>query len=150
MIEKPPICDLTEDMAEFLDMDEVRITLGAREGKFAVMHTLLDPGDAVVFDSNWHYTSYVAAERVGAKIYEVASTGYPIFEITDEAYRQTFEQVIKETGCPPKLALLTHIDGDYGNLADARAIGQVCREYEVPFLLNAAYSPAGWRLKVKI
>ena len=149
LIEKPPICDLTKDLAEFLDMDDARITLGAREGKFAVMHALLSPGDALVFDSNRHYTSHVAAERIGARIYEAASTGYPTFEIKPDAYRQTFEQVIKETGHPPKLALLTHVDGDYGNLAPAKAVGEVCQEYEVPFLLNAAYSAGRMEVKGK-
>lgn len=149
LIEKPPICDLTRELAEFLDMDEARITHGARESKFAVMHTLLEPGDAIVFDSNRHYTTYVAAERTGAKIYEVPSTNYPEFQIKAEAYQETIKQVIKETGWPPKLAMLTHVDGDYGNLTEARAISEVCREYEVPFLLNAAYTAGRMEVKGK-
>jgi Sep-tRNA:Cys-tRNA synthetase len=121
-------------------MDEARVTIGAREGKFAVMHTLLSSGDPIVFDSNRHYTTYVAAERAGAKIYEVPSTGYPRFEIIPDAYEEVFKKVIKEMGRPPKLAILTHVDGDYGNLVDAKRVGQICREYDVPFLLNAAYT----------
>lgn len=149
LIEKPPICDLTRDLAEFLDMDEARITLGAREGKFAVMHALLEPGDAIIFDSNRHYTTYVAAERAGAKIYEAPSTGYPAFEITAESFRETIKEVIKETGHPPKLGLLTHVDGDYGNLTDAKAIAAVCHEYGVPFLLNAAYTAGRMEVRGK-
>jgi len=140
LIEKPPICDLTTKLAEFLGMDEARFTTGAREGKFVVMHSLLLPQDAVVFDANRHYTTYVAAERAQAKIYEVPNTGYPTYEITPQAYQQTFEQVLKETGKPPKLALLTHVDGDYGNLTQAREVGKICHEYNVPFLLNTAYT----------
>lgn len=149
LIEKPPICDLTKELAEFLDMDEVRITLGARESKFAVMHALLCPQDTIIFDSNRHYTTYVAAERVGAKIYEVPSTGYPEFAIKAESYQETIKQVIKETGRPPKLALLTHVDGDYGNLTEAKAIAEICHLFEVPLLLNAAYSAGRMEIKGK-
>lgn len=149
LIEKPPICDLTRELSCFLDMDESRITLGAREGKFAVMHTLLQLGDTIVFDSNRHYTTYVAAELAGAKIYEVESTGYPTYEIKPEGYRETFTKVIKETGKPPKLALLTHVDGDYGNLTQAKEIGEICKEYDVPFLLNAAYTAGRMEVKGK-
>lgn len=149
LIEKPPICDLIRDLAEFLDMDNLRITLGAREGKFAVMHTVLEQGDAIVFDTNRHYTTYVAAECVGAKIYQVESTGYPTYEIKPEGYRKTFEKVIKETGKPPKLALLTHVDGDYGNLVDVKEVSKICKEYDVPFLLNAAYTAGRMEVKGK-
>lgn len=140
LIEKPPICDLTNELAEFLGMDEARFTTGAREGKFVVMNSLLSPQDAIVFDANRHYTTYVAAERARAKIYEVPNTNYPTYEITPQAYRNTFEQVLKDTGYPPKLALLTHVDGDYGNLTQAKEIGKICKEYNVPFLLNTAYT----------
>ncbi|MEW6621492.1 MAG: O-phospho-L-seryl-tRNA:Cys-tRNA synthase, partial [bacterium] len=140
LIESPPICDLTRTLAEFLGMDEARTTLGAREGKFAVMHTLLSPGDSIVIDSNKHYTTYVAAEKSCAKIYEVPNTGYPKYEIIPESYKETFELVIKETGLVPKLALLTHVDGEYGNLVDAYEVGKICQEYGVPFLLNTAYT----------
>jgi Sep-tRNA:Cys-tRNA synthetase len=148
-IEKPPICELTQDLSEFLGMDEVRLTSGAREGKFIVMHALLEPGDSIVFDSNRHYTTYVSAERVGAKIYEVENTGYPEFEIITDAYRETFKKVIKETGSPPKLAVLTHVDGDYGNLTAAEKVGKICKEFDVPFLLNTAYSAGRMEIKGK-
>jgi len=48
--------------------------------------------------------------------------------------------VKKETGALPKAALLTHVDGSYGNVVDAAKVGKICREYGVPFLLNTAYS----------
>lgn len=149
LIEKPPICELTHELAEFLGMDEARLTLGAREGKFAVMHSMLSSGDAIVVDSNRHYTTYVAAERADLKIYEVPNTGYPGYEILPEDYRKTFEMVIRETGNPPKLALLTHVDGEYGNLADAYEVGKICQEDGVPFLLNTAYTAGRMEVKGK-
>lgn len=149
LIEKPPICDLTKNLTEFLNMDEARITQGAREGKFAVMHALLSPGEAIVVDANSHYSTYVAAERAGARVYEASSTGYPAFEIKAESFREVIGQVIKETGHLPKLALLSHVDGNYGNLVEAKAVGEVCQEYDVPFLLNAAYTAGRMEVKGK-
>jgi len=91
-------------------------------------------------DENKHYTSYVAAERAGLKIYEVPSTGYPEFKVQPEEYIGTIEKVKKETGELPALVLLTHVDWTYGNLVDAEKVGKTCKEYDVPFLLNTAYS----------
>ncbi|MBU0600537.1 O-phospho-L-seryl-tRNA:Cys-tRNA synthase [bacterium] len=149
LIEKPPICQLTKDLADFLGMDEARLTNGAREGKFAVIHALLSPGEVIVVDSNRHYSTYVAAERAGVRVYEVRNTDYPEYEIRPEVYRETFEQVLKETGKPPKLALLTHVDGEYGNLVNAYEVGKICQEYQVPFLLNSAYTAGRMEVKGK-
>lgn len=139
-IEKPPVKAFLDDAASFLGMDAAMLTNGAREAKYAVMHNLTGSGDAVVMDGNKHYTTYVAAERAGLKIFEVPSSGHPEFRIDPQGYAQAFEQVKKETGGLPKLAVLTHVDGNYGNVVDAGAVGKVCREYQVPYLLNTAYS----------
>ncbi len=139
-LKKPPVADFLGEVAEFLGMDFAILTNGCREAKFAVMHSITKPGDAVVMDSNKHYTSYVAAERVGLKIYEVPNTGYPDFRIKPEEYANTIERVKSETGKLPSLVLLTHVDWIYGNLVDAEKVGKICEEYGVPFLLNTAYS----------
>jgi Sep-tRNA:Cys-tRNA synthetase len=149
LIEKPPICKLTIDLAEFLGVDEARIVHGAREGKYIVMNLLIEPGEPIVFDGNRHYTTYVAAERVKAKIYEVPTTGYPYFEVLPEAYEETIKRVIKDTGRPPKLALLTHVDGDYGNLTNAKVVGDICKNYDVPYLLNTAYTAGRMEIDAK-
>jgi Sep-tRNA:Cys-tRNA synthetase len=104
------------------------------------MHAITKPGQAIVVDENRHYTSYVAAERAGLKTYEVPSTRYPEFNILPEKYVNTIEKVKRETGELPALVLLTHVDWMYGNLVDAEKVGKICKEYNVPFLLNTAYS----------
>jgi Sep-tRNA:Cys-tRNA synthetase len=38
------------------------------------------------------------------------------------------------------LVLLTHVDGDYGNLTDSSTIGRIAHNAGVPLLLNCAYS----------
>ncbi|MDP1553484.1 MAG: O-phospho-L-seryl-tRNA:Cys-tRNA synthase [Methanobacteriaceae archaeon] len=138
-ISKPSIGGFLEDLAKFINVDAVRTVHGAREGKFAIMHALCDNGDTIVLDGNAHYTSHLAAERNHLKMIEVPSTGSPEFEITPEKYQETLENALDTHG-EIKLALLTHVDGNYGNLTNAKKIGKICQDAGVPLLLNCAYS----------
>lgn len=137
---KPPMMQFLGEVSEFLSMDSTLFTNGCREAKFAVMHSIAKPGDAIVLDVNAHYTSFVAAENAGLKIYRVENSGYPKMVITPEDYGKVIRQVRKETGKPPALALLTHVDGQYGNLVDAKKTAKVVHDHDVPFLLNVAYT----------
>jgi Sep-tRNA:Cys-tRNA synthetase len=138
-ISKPSVGGFLEDLAKFINVDAVRTVHGAREGKFAIMHALCDNGDSIVLDGNAHYTSHLAAERNHLNIIEVPSTGSPEFEITPEKYQETLENALDAHG-EIKLALLTHVDGNYGNLTNAKKIGKICQDAGVPILLNCAYS----------
>ncbi len=138
LVKNPPIDEFKRDVAEFLNMDEVRFTAGARHAKFVIMSAFKEK--TVVVDSLAHYTSYIAAELNDMKVYEVPNSGYPEFKIEPEKYAETFERVKEETGKYPDLALLTHVDYRYGNLADAKEVGKICREYGIPLILNTAYS----------
>ncbi len=139
-IEKPDICGFTKQLAEFLGVDRAAVTMGAREGKFAVFHSITKPGDTVVVDGNAHYTTHVAAQRAGLEVVKVPHTGYPEYEIKPEAFATTLDECKSRTGKPATAALLTHVDGNYGNLTDAAAIAKACRDAGVPLILNAAYS----------
>ena len=138
-IAKPSIGGFLEDLSKFINVDAVRTVHGAREGKFAVMHALCDKGDTIVVDGNAHYTTHLAAERNSLNMVEVPNNGGPEFEITPEKYREVLENAIDEKG-EIKLALLTHVDGNYGNLTDAKKIGKICQDAGVPLVLNCAYS----------
>ncbi|MHC1605484.1 MAG: O-phospho-L-seryl-tRNA:Cys-tRNA synthase [Candidatus Methanofastidiosia archaeon] len=138
--DKPPIRKFLEDVSEFLGMSDVVLTNGAREAKFAIMHSLTKPGDWMVVDGNAHYSTLVAAERNSLNVSMVPSKGYPTYEVVPEKYSNTIEEVIKKTGKKPALAVLTHVDGNYGNVVDAKKVSKICHEYDVPLLLNAAYS----------
>jgi len=140
-IKKPPIeAFVHKALPEFLGCDKARVTNGARESKFAVMHSLGKPGDWVVFDGLAHYSSYVGAERTGLNIKTVPHTGSPEYYLEPEGYGTAIEEGIKEYGKPPALALITYPDGNYGNLPEAKKIASICHEYDVPVLLNGAYS----------
>lgn len=138
-IPKPSINGFLEDMASFINTDHARTVHGAREGKFAVMHALCRPGDTVLVDGNAHYTSHLAAERNELNIVEVPSSGDPEHRISPEGYQETLDELY-DMGEDVSLVLLTHVDGDYGNVTDARAIGKVAHDAGIPFLLNCAYS----------
>lgn len=139
-ITTPPISDFYQDVATFLGMDEARIVTRCREAKMITFMMMSKPGDYLVLDSLAHYTSYLAAEIAGLKIKEVPNSGYPEFRIDPEGYALKIEEVMKETGKPPALALVTHVDYLYGNMVDVAKVAEVCHRYGVPVILNAAYT----------
>ncbi len=134
-IKKPPIdVFVKEALPEFLEIDVVRVTNGAREGKYLVMHSLCEKGDTVLVDGNAHYSTFVAAERAGLKVESVPNSGGPEFKVDADWYAERID-VVK-----PKLVVLTYPDGSYGNVPDAARVGRICRDKGVPFLINGAYS----------
>ncbi|MCX8172210.1 MAG: O-phospho-L-seryl-tRNA:Cys-tRNA synthase [Archaeoglobaceae archaeon] len=147
-IRNPPIYDFVhKELPEFLGCDIVRITTGAREGMFAVMHALAKKDAWIVMDGNAHYSSYISAERVGLKIAEVPNTGYPEFLINSDK----FEEVLEDTNKKGEivLALITYPDGNYGNLPDVKKIAKICRAHGIPLLVNGAYAVGRMQVKLK-
>lgn len=138
-ISKPNIKGFLDDLAKFMNIDHARTVHGAREGKFAVMHSLCKPGDTIIIDGNAHYTTHVAAERAGLNMVEVPNTDYPNYEIRPEKYKEVLDD-LTDQGEDISLALLTHVDGNYGNLTDSSSIGKIAHDAGVPLLLNCAYS----------
>lgn len=138
-ITKPAIHNFLDDLANFIGADQARTVHGAREGKFAVMHALCQPGDTIIADGNAHYTTHLAAERNHLNVVEVPSNDYPEYRITPDSFKETLD-IQQDQGEDISLMVLTHVDGDYGNLTDARSVGKIAHDYGIPFLLNCAYS----------
>ena len=142
LIKKPPIYEFVHKLLpEFLGADEARVMNGARESKFAVMHSLAvasgEKDNYLVMDAWAHYSSKVAAESAGL---DIVFTKKPETEILPEDFAEAIESGIKERGKKPLLTQITYPDGNYGNLADVKKIAQISHEYEVPVLVNGAYS----------
>jgi Sep-tRNA:Cys-tRNA synthetase len=134
-VTNPPIRDFVQELLpQFLGCEVATITHGAREAKFMVMHSLAKPGDSILVDGSRHYTTFVAAERVGLNIIEVPNSGHPEFRVDVNEYAALIKQHA------PKAILLTYPDGNYGNLPDARRLGEIAKEYNVPYILNGAYA----------
>jgi len=91
---KPSITEFLDDLAKFINVDEVRTTHGARESKFAIMHALCEPGDTIIVDGNAHYTTHLAAERNKLEMIEVPNSGHPEYKITPQKYQETLENTI--------------------------------------------------------
>lgn len=123
-----------EGLPKFLGCDMARVTHGAREGKFMVMHSITKPGDTIIVDQNRHYSTDLAAERAGLKIIKANNSGDSERLINVEDYIPLIEKH------KPTLILLTYPDGEMGNLPDGKRLGEIAKEYSVPYLLNAAYA----------
>ncbi|MBU7013607.1 MAG: O-phospho-L-seryl-tRNA:Cys-tRNA synthase [Theionarchaea archaeon] len=136
-IRKPPLDQFHQELAKFLGMDEARVVPGARRGFQVVVNSLVERGDVVILSSLAHYTEFLAIEQAGGVAREVPSENNVV---TGEGYRQTIEEVKKETGSLPVLLMVDHFDYMYGNEHDIRGIGEVASEYGIPVLLNGAYS----------
>lgn len=142
-ITNPPVQGFVHELLPcFLGCEIVAITHGAREAKFIVMHSLAQPGDSIIVDGNRHYTTIVAAERVGLNVIEVPHSGYPEFRIDVNGYIPLIEKH------NPKLILLTYPDGNYGNLPDAKKLGEITQEYDVPYIVNGAYAVGRMPIKM--
>ena len=134
-ITNPPVREFAHELLpEFLGCEVAALTYGARDGIFMVMHSLAKPGDSVIVDGNRHYTTVVAAERVGLNVIEVPSSGYPDFRIDVNEFVPLIEKH------NPKLILLTYPDGNYGNISDAKRLGEIAQQHDVPYIVNGAYA----------
>ncbi|MCK4353904.1 MAG: O-phospho-L-seryl-tRNA:Cys-tRNA synthase [Dehalococcoidia bacterium] len=140
---KPPVREFARELLpEFLGCEVATLTYGARDGIFMVMHSLTQPGDSIIVDENRHYTTIVAAERVGLNVTEAPHSGYPEFRIDVNDYMPLIEKH------NPKLILLTYPDGNHGNLTDAVRLGEIAQENGIPYVLNGAYAVG--RMPVKM
>ena len=137
-ISKPPIAEFHKDVAAWLNMDAVRTVPGARRGFQAVAHTYVQKGDPVLLTSLSHYTELLAVEGAGGIACEIPANEQHI--ITPDAAASKIEEVKKQFGRVPVLAFIDHVDYQYGNMHDVKAIAKVCHQYDIPVLYNGAYT----------
>jgi Sep-tRNA:Cys-tRNA synthetase len=142
-IENPPVVGFLKDMAKFLNINNVMLTGAARDSKRIIMAVLAKKYPkrrTVVIDSLAHYTTYLAIENNDLKVSEVPNSGDPEFEINHTDYEKLIKQIITKEKEPPLLVVLTHVDYKYGNYNNPKPVAKICQKYNIPFLLNGAYS----------
>jgi Sep-tRNA:Cys-tRNA synthetase len=142
-IKNPPVVDFLADLATYLNIDNIMPTAAARDSKRIVMKALAEKypdRKTVIIDSLAHYTTYLAIETNNLRVKEVPNSGEYEYIIDPESYEKVIEEHIDESGRKPLLVVLTHVDYKYGNVNDPTSIGKICKKFEIPFLLNAAYS----------
>jgi len=149
LISKPPVVDFLDDVAEFFGGDQAEHTFGCRAAQFAVMKTVSDLLESqsskdyakvVLVDPLCHYTTAIAAEATGFRIVEPPHSGYPEYKVQVESFRQKIEEIRKETGRLPGLIVVTHVEPYYGNLNPVEEVGKVAEEYNIAYMVNAAYT----------
>lgn len=142
-IENPPVVDFLKDTSDYFNIENVMPTAAARKSKQISMNILAKrypKRKIVVVDSLAHYTTFLAAETNDLKVSEVPNQGYPEFRLKSENYEKVITEVQEKEGQLPLLVVLTHVDYKYGNYNDPKPIGEICKKYDIPFLLNSAYS----------
>ncbi|MGA2162038.1 MAG: O-phospho-L-seryl-tRNA:Cys-tRNA synthase [Methanoregula sp.] len=137
-ISKPPIAEFHREVAAWLNMDTARMMPGARRGFQAVTHTYVQKGDPVLVTSLSHYTEFLAVEEAGGVACEIPADDRHI--VTPEATANKIDEVRKKFGKAPVLALIDHVDYQYGNLHDVAAIAKVAHRNDIPVLCNGAYT----------
>jgi Sep-tRNA:Cys-tRNA synthetase len=137
-ISKPPIAEFHRDVAAWLNMDSVRTVPGARRGFQAVAHTYVHKGDPVLLTSLSHYTEFLAVEESGGIAREIPVG--PDKKVTADAAAAKIEEVKREFGRGPVLAFIDHVDYQYGNMHDVKAITKVAHQYDIPVVYNGAYT----------
>ena len=137
-IKTPPVDVFMRDLASFLHMDVARVVPGARRGFQAVADTYVEKGDPVLITALSHYTEVLAIESRGGLIREIPKTAENL--ITPDATAGKIEDVTRETGKTPSLIFIDHVDYQYGNLHPVREIIKAVHPYDIPVLLNGAYT----------
>ena len=137
-ITKPPIAEFHSDLARFLNMDEARVTPGARRAFQAVCLALADKGDTVLVSALGHYTEFLAVENAKATVREVPTNNHDI--VTGDAVAQKIEEVTREQGKSPVLVMLDHFDYSLANEHDIGGAAKAAHEYDIPILYNGAYT----------
>ncbi len=137
-ITKPPIAEFHKDLARFLNMDEARVTPGARRAFQAVCLALAEKGDTVLVSALGHYTEFLAVENAKATVREVPANDLNI--VTGDAVAQKIEDVTREQGKSPVLVMLDHFDYSLANEHDIAGAAKAAHQYDIPILYNGAYT----------
>ena len=137
-ITKPPIAEFHSELSRFLNMDEARVTPGARRAFQAVCLALVEKGDTVLVSALGHYTEFLAVENAKAIVREVPTNDLNI--VTGDAVAQKIEEVTREQGKSPALVMLDHFDYSLANEHDVAGAAKAAHQYDIPILYNGAYT----------
>jgi len=137
-ITKPPIAEFHDDLAQFLNMDDARVTPGARRAFQAVCLSLAQKGDIILVSALGHYTEFLAAENAKALVREIPLTADNV--VTGDAVARKIEEVTREHGAPPALVMLDHFDYSFANEHDIKGAAKAAHQHDIPILCNGAYT----------
>lgn len=144
---KPPVKKHLANVASFFGADAAEHTFGCRGAQFAVMRTIAEFVSenenycpTIIIDPNSHYSTNIAAEMCGLRTTEPPHSGYPEYLYEPDDFQSKIKEIKESEGKLPGLVVVTHADPYYGNIAPVEEIGRICEDYEVPMMVNAAYT----------
>lgn len=112
--------------------EQVVFTTCCTHGLNMAIRTLVKPGDEVVISGFEHNAVVRPLYGLGAKI-RVA--GRKLF-----CQEEMLESLEKELKRAPKAAIFTHVSNVFGYILPVEEMGKLCKQYGVPFVLDAAQS----------
>ena len=112
--------------------EQVVLTSNCTHGLNMAIRTLVKPGDSVVISGFEHNAVVRPLYALGTKL---TVAGRRLFDWEDTLSQ--WEAVLKKR---PKAAVFTHVSNVFGYILPVRELGQLCRQYGVPFILDAAQS----------
>lgn len=114
------------------DPEQVVLTCNCTHGLNMAIRTLVKPGDPVVISGFEHNAVVRPLYALGAK---VTVAGRKLFAWDDTL--QQWEAALKKA---PKAAVFTHVSNVFGYILPVKELAQLCHQYGVPFILDAAQS----------
>ncbi len=112
--------------------EQVVFTANCTHGLNIAIHSLVKPGSRVVISGFEHNAVTRPLHGLGAKI-NVA--GRRLFDPADTL--QAFEKALRAGA---DAAVFTHVSNVFGYILPVEKMGKLCRQYGVPFIIDAAQS----------
>lgn len=112
--------------------EQVVLTSNCTHGLNVAIRTLVKPGDSVVISGFEHNAVTRTLHALGAR---PLIAGRRLFDWED-----TLEQFEKALRSKPKAAVFTHVSNVFGYILPVEEMGALCKQYGVPFVLDAAQS----------
>ena len=112
--------------------EQVVFTSNCTHGLNIAIRSLVKPGDKVAISGFEHNAVTRPLHGLGAHV-QVA--GRKLFDPEDTL--EAFEKVLKSG---VKAAVFTHVSNVFGYILPVEALGKLCKQYGVPFIIDAAQS----------
>ncbi len=116
------------------DPSRVIFTLNATDGINMGLQGMLSPGDHVI-------TSRMEHNAVTRPLAYLEDAGVRVTKADTDPVRGVDLQAVRDAICPEtKLVVMTHASNVTGALNPIEEIGGICREHDVPFMVDASQS----------
>ena len=121
--------------------EQVVFTSNCTHGLNMAIRTLIKPGGRAVISGFEHNAVTRPLHALGAKI---AVAGRRLFDPAD-----TLEQFEKSLKKGADAAIFTHVSNVFGYILPVEELAKLCRQYGVPFILDAAQSAGSLPVKLR-